>query len=119
MIPIPDEIARIADQLERIFHGDPWYGSSTMEVLRGISAGEAAHRPLPQAHTIWEIALHLISWNREAARRPRTGAAREPKDGGWAEMPEPAPENWRWTVERVEESYRALLAEVRRFPAAR
>ena len=114
-----DETARIADQLVRIFHGDPWYGSSTMEVLRGLGADEAAHRPLPQAHTIWELALHLTSWNREVARRLRTGTAREPEDGDWPEMPEPSPENWRWTVERVEESYRALLAEVRRFPAAR
>jgi hypothetical protein len=34
-------------------------------------------------------------------------------------VPEPSEENWRWTVERLEESYRALLAELRRFPAAR
>lgn len=114
-----DETARIADQLARIFCGDPWYGASTMAVLRGLAAEDAAHRPLPQAHTIWEIALHLTSWNREVARRLRTGTARDPEDGDWPEMPEPSPENWRWTVEMLEESYRALLAEVRRFPAAR
>jgi hypothetical protein len=114
-----DEMARIADQLERIFDGDPWYGPSTLEVLRGLAADEAAHRPIPQAHTIWEIALHLASWNREVARRLRTGAARDPEDGDWPEMPEPSPENWRWTVERVEASYRELIAQARRFPAAR
>jgi uncharacterized damage-inducible protein DinB len=114
-----DEIERIADQLERIFHGDPWYGSNTMDVLRGLTADEAAHRPIPQAHTIWEIALHLTSWNREVARRLRDGTARDPEDGDWPPMPEPSPENWRWTVEMVEASYRALLDDLRRLPAAR
>jgi len=114
-----DEIERIADQLERVFDGDPWYGPSTMEVLRGVSADDAAHRPIPQAHTIWEIALHLASWNREVARRLATGAAREPQDGDWPPMPEASPENWRWAVDTVEASYRALIEEVRRFPATR
>jgi len=114
-----DEIERIADQLARVFDGDAWYGSSTMDALRGVAAEEAARRPIPQAHTIWEIALHLTSWNREVARRVRTGTAREPEDGDWPEMPEPSDENWRWTMEMLEASYRALLAEVRRFPAAR
>jgi uncharacterized damage-inducible protein DinB len=114
-----DESARIADQLARIFDGDPWYGPNTMDVLHGLSAEDAAHRPLPQAHTVWEIALHLTSWNREVARRLRTGTARDPEDGDWPEMPDSSAENWRWAVERLEESYRALLAEVRRFPAAR
>jgi hypothetical protein len=114
-----DEIARIADQLERVFDGDPWYGPSTMDVLRGLTAEEAAHRPIPQAHTIWEIALHIASWNREVARRLVAGAARDPEDGDWPPMPDPSPENWRWTVETVEASYRGLIAEMRRFPAAR
>lgn len=114
-----NEIERIADQLERIFRGDPWYGSNTMDVVRGLTPAEAAHRPIPQAHTIWELALHVTSWNREVARRLRDGVAREPEDGDWPEMPEPSAENWRWTTEMLEQSYQALLAELCRFHAAR
>jgi hypothetical protein len=114
-----DETGRIADQLARIFDGDPWYGPSAMDVVRGLDADGAARRPIPQAHTIWEIALHMTSWNLEVARRLRTGTAREPEDGDWPPMPDATPENWRWTTEMLEASFRALLAEVRRFPAAR
>lgn len=113
------EIARIADQLRRVFDGDPWYGPNAMDVLRGVEAHQAAHRPLAQAHTIWEIALHITSWNREVLRRLHTGEARDPEDGDWPEMPEPTAENWRWTVEMLETSYRELIAAMERFPDAR
>jgi len=88
-------------------------------VLRDLTARQAAHRAIPQAHTIWEIALHVTSWNREVLRRLRTGVARDPEDGDWPEQPETTEENWRWTRERLEQSFRELLDAVRDFPAAR
>jgi uncharacterized damage-inducible protein DinB len=114
-----DEIARIADQLRRIADGDPWYGSNAADVLRGLSPAQAAHRPILQAHTIWEIALHMTGWNREVLRRLKTGVARDPEDGDWPPQPEASDENWRWTVDMLETSLRTLIAEVERFPAAR
>lgn len=114
-----DEIARIADQLRRIAEGDPWYGSNVADVLRGLSPAQAAHRPIPQAHTIWEIALHMTAWNREVLRRVKTGVARNPEDGDWPPQPEASAENWRWTTDRLETSFRELVEEVERFPAAR
>lgn len=114
-----DEIARIADQLRRVWEGDPWYGPSVVDVLRGVSPAQAAHRPIPQAHTIWEIALHVTSWNREVLRRLKTGVCHEPADGDWPPQPEASPENWRWTTEMLEASLSSLIAEVERFPAAR
>jgi uncharacterized damage-inducible protein DinB len=114
-----DEVARIADQLARAFDGDPWYGSNTVDVLAGLTAAQAAHRPLPQAHTIWEIALHLTAWNAEVLRRLRTGVARDPEAGDWPAQPEPTDESWRWTVDRLEQSFRELLDAVSDFPGER
>jgi hypothetical protein len=114
-----DETRRIADQLARAFEGDPWYGPNTHDVVGGLTAAQAAHRPIPQAHTLWEIALHVTSWNREVRRRLRTGTARDPEDGDWPEPPEATEENWRWTIDALEASFRELLAAVRAFPAAR
>jgi len=113
------EIERIADQLRRLWDGDPWYGSNVSDVLRGVTPAQAEHRPIPQAHTIWEIALHMTSWNREVLRRLESGVAREPQDGDWPEQPEASDENWRWTREMLEASLGALIAETERFPADR
>ncbi len=114
-----DETARIADQLRRIWNGDPWYGSNATDVVRDLSPAQAAHRPIPQAHTVWEIALHMTSWNREVMRRLKSGTARDPEDGDWPPQPQASNENWRWTTDMLDASFRELVKEVERFPAAR
>ncbi|MGH7628258.1 MAG: DinB family protein [Gemmatimonadales bacterium] len=63
------EADRIADELARAHGGDPWHGSSARAVLAGVSAAQAAVRPIPNAHTIWELVLHVTGWRREVARR--------------------------------------------------
>jgi hypothetical protein len=59
------EVDRIADQLRQTFEGDStgaaWFGPALRPLLRGVSAAEAAHRPLPARHTIWELVLHLAA----------------------------------------------------------
>jgi uncharacterized damage-inducible protein DinB len=113
------ETGRVVDQLRRIHDGDAWYGPSMADALGGVTAAQAAHRPIARAHTIWEIALHAASWNREVLRRLRTGVSREPEDGDWPEQPEATEENWRWTVDVLEASFRDLHAAVSAFPAER
>ena len=85
-----NEIDRIADQLERAYRGDPWYGPSLRSVLAGIRAEDAARHVIPGAHSIWEIVLHLTGWQREVARRLRDGVCREPAGGDWPAAPEPS-----------------------------
>jgi DinB superfamily len=57
-----DECQRIADQLFRAFNGDAWHGPSLREILDGIEAEQAAAHPLPSAHSIWELMLHIDLW---------------------------------------------------------
>jgi len=51
------ESERIADQLKRAFEGKSWHGPSLLEILKDVTAGQAAARPIPGAHSIWEIVL--------------------------------------------------------------
>jgi uncharacterized damage-inducible protein DinB len=112
-----NEIRAIADQLARAHDGDAWYGTPTMAMLRGVTAEQASRRPIARAHTIWEIVLHMTSWQHEVIRRLRTGVAREPEHGDWPAPPTPSEDAWREAVERLEAAHRELLAEVARFPA--
>jgi uncharacterized damage-inducible protein DinB len=113
------EIERITDQLERVFHGDPWYGSNTMDVLAGVTSAQAASRPIDRAHTVWEIVLHMTSWNREVLRRLRTGVAREPEGGDWPEPAEMTEERWGADVEALARSFRELVDAARALPTER
>jgi uncharacterized damage-inducible protein DinB len=84
------EVRRVVDLIASVEHGDPWHGPSTREVLHGVTAEEAAERPIPNAHTIWEIVLHLTVWAREVRRRVLGGEAAIPGEGDWPEAPGPA-----------------------------
>ena len=55
--PGRSEAARIADQLRRAFDGEAWHGDSLFEILKGVSAKQAAARPVANAHSIWELVL--------------------------------------------------------------
>ncbi|HYO83647.1 MAG TPA: DinB family protein [Bryobacteraceae bacterium] len=52
------ECLRVADQLRRAFNGDPWHGPPLSELLSGVTAEQAIARPLPSAHSIWELVVH-------------------------------------------------------------
>jgi uncharacterized damage-inducible protein DinB len=63
------EIERIADQLRRAHEGEAWHGPALQEILKGVSAGAALVRPKPGAHNIWEILLHIGTWESVVRRR--------------------------------------------------
>jgi len=56
------ECHRIADQLERALAGPAWHGPSTLDTLAGVTAAAARARPVPGAHSIWEIVNHTAAW---------------------------------------------------------
>jgi uncharacterized damage-inducible protein DinB len=68
------EMLRIADQLSRAVNGPAWHGPSLLETLRDVSATDAAARPLPSAHSIWELVAHTTAWL-EIVRKRLDGTA--------------------------------------------
>lgn len=106
---------RVLDELRRAWDGDPWHGDSLHAILRGVSADEAAARPVPRAHTIAEIVLHLASWTREVTRRLHDRVARDPADGDW---PLPGLESFGTSVEALGRAHAELLDAVAAFPPA-
>ncbi|HEX8147362.1 MAG TPA: DinB family protein [Pyrinomonadaceae bacterium] len=63
------EAERIADQLRRAHEGGAWHGPAVDELLKGVTAAQAAARPFEGAHTIWEIVAHIEAWERAILRR--------------------------------------------------
>jgi uncharacterized damage-inducible protein DinB len=113
------EIARIMDELEREHNGDAWHGSPVREILDGITAKQAASRPLRGAHTIWELVLHMTAWKNEVRKRLSGAPAGEPEEGDWPEVGEVTPERWNEARGRLENAHAFLLAAVRELPEAK
>jgi hypothetical protein len=53
------ELGRIVEQLRQLHDGGAWHGPSMAEALGGLTAVDAARRPLGAAHCIWEIVHHV------------------------------------------------------------
>lgn len=115
------ETARILDQLERSFRGEAWHGPSVMEALDGVGAAAAAARPLAEAHTIWELVLHVTAWM-EVLRRALKGEvtdALSPEED-WPRHPAGGGEApWRAALAELERTHREIAVLLERFPAER
>jgi uncharacterized damage-inducible protein DinB len=74
------DLEALRQDLHAVYGGDPWHGSSITELLKGIDAELAARRAIPNAHTIWEILLHMTAWTKEVASRVRGAVAKSPPE---------------------------------------
>jgi len=63
------ETERIRDQFQRAFDGQAWHGPSVLSLLEGVTAEQAAAHPIPGAHSIWELTLHIAAWEDVCRRR--------------------------------------------------
>lgn len=106
------ESQRYADLARRAHEGDAWHGPSLREALEGVDARAAAARPIAEAHSIWEIALHIAAWDGVVARRLREEFVSEPEEGDWPAVNDTSPEAWRGALTLVDERGRAFASAV-------
>lgn len=109
------EIERIGDELRRAQDRGAWHGPSVTEGLQGVSAAAAASHPIPGAHSIWELVLHLAAWRGEVMRRLEGGEPGMPPEGDWPPVGETTEVAWAEARRRLEESHRRLGEAVARF----
>jgi uncharacterized damage-inducible protein DinB len=111
------ETARILDQLHRAYEGPAWHGPALREVLAGVTWQTAAQRPIPGAHTIWELVLHLTVWMAVPTRRIAGAEIPTlPANEDWPTAPEPTESGWREALDQLAQAQRALESEVRQLP---
>ncbi|MGH9312723.1 MAG: DinB family protein [Vicinamibacterales bacterium] len=116
------EIDGIVDELQREYGGDAWYGSSLRDLLKGVTAAQAATRPVPHAHSIWELVLHIAAWKREVASRMEGRPAGEPTGGDWPEAPsdgQATDTGWAEALEQLHQAQVALISAAGQLPPSR
>ena len=109
----------IVDQINRAFWGQSWHGPSVREVLAGVSAEDAAGHPVPGAHSIWEIVLHLTGGYKLVLRRVRGERPQLSPDEAWPPVVESSAEAWRETQHTLKHLNQQLQSAVRVFPTER
>ena len=116
-----DEIVRATEQMQRAFEGNAWYGPSLEEVLENVDARAAASRPIVNAHSIWEIVLHLIATQQLLIRRlegDATAQSLAPEED-WPSPPGEGDAEWSSTLDRLRRNDTTFRAAAGRYPAGR
>jgi len=115
------EIDRILDQLKRAFEGPAWHGPSIKESLNGVTPEQAHARPLPTAHTIWELVHHIAVWEDVGRRRLEGDPAEVPLSSAedWPPAEDLSETAWKKSKAALERSHQALVEAISRVPASR
>jgi len=112
------ESARLADQIRRAFEGDAWHGDPLLKILKDVDSQLAAARPIPNAHSIWELVLHIRAWD-DVVRRRTSGAVRLNTKENFPQIKDISEAAWKSTLKVLRATHNDLVKTVESFPASR
>jgi uncharacterized damage-inducible protein DinB len=113
------ETARLADQIRRAFDGDAWHGDSVLELLGGVDAKIAAAHPIKNAHSIWELVLHIAAWDGAVLCRTGGEALELSDQQNFPPVKDTSEAAWRKAIEHAKHTHNELVKAVAAFPDSR
>lgn len=113
------EIARILDQLHRVFEGNAWHGDNVLANLNGITAEQAAQKPLGKAHSIWELVYHMTTWKRVVTERIQGNLPDVSDEMDWPRVTETGESAWQQAIESLRTAHKNLYNAVAKLDEAR
>ena len=115
------EVRQLLSILDQAYDRRSWHGTNLRGSIRGVSARQAAWRPGPDRHNIWELVVHAAYWKYVVWRR-LTGQRRGSfplKGSNWFRRPEDASERqWRADIVLLDDMHRSLRDSVESLPAS-
>jgi hypothetical protein len=106
------EIPVLVENLDEAFDRKAWHGPNLRNSIRGVTAAQAAWRPGPGRHNIWELTLHTAYW-KYVVRRQLAGGKRGAfvlKGRNFFPRPigEPREADWKADIAILESEHRSL-----------
>ncbi len=115
------EVQQLLSIIDQAYDHRSWHGTNLRGSIRGLSAKQAARRPRPERHNIWELVVHAAYWKYTVTRR-LTGQRRGSfplKGSNWFPRGQSAnDEQWRADVVLLENMHRALREAVANLSAS-
>src|SRR5215204_3772641 len=110
------EIQQIVEELKNIHDGNAWHGVSLKDALDGITFEQAAARPVKDAHSIWEIVMHIAAWEDVFRRRFEGQGITEPEEGDFPAPTETSEKTRTEILEKLESVHERLHGAVAKLP---
>lgn len=109
------EVRQLLAIIDQAFDRTSWHGTNLRGSIRRVSVDQAAWRPNPGRHNIWETVVHAAYWKYAVSRR-FTGSARGSfplKGSNWFKRPELRTQQaWKADVELLDHMHRILRESV-------
>jgi hypothetical protein len=108
-----DSLKLVLTLLDEGYEKKTWHGPNLKQSIKGVSAKQAAWRPAPGRHNIWEVIVHAAYW-KYAVRRRIEGRKRGSfalEGSNFFLRPEPGKLNeaaWKADKKLLEQEQRAL-----------
>lgn len=113
------QVNMVVNELGRCFDGEAWHGPALMEILEGIDAQTAAARPLPKAHSIWELVGHIAAWEDVVTRRIHGEACTLADEQNFPRVETVNDSAWQKAVQNLRDRHARLLETVAALPESR
>ena len=72
---MPRDLQQLLSIIDSAYDHQSWHGTNLRGSIRGVTPRQAAWRPAPGRHNIWELVVHAAYWKYIGLRR-LTGGAR-------------------------------------------
>jgi hypothetical protein len=113
------DISILLTLIDQAFDHKSWHGTNLRGSIRGLSAIDAAWRPSPNRHNIWEIVVHAAYWKYIVRRRllDEPHGSFPLKGSNWFERPKGNEDEAAWKADvallkRTHKSLREAIAEL-------
>ena len=116
---MPGEVERLEIHLNLSFEGGAWHGPSLLELLKDVTPEGAYARPIINAHSIWELVLHLTGAYKLVLRRLQGDSTQLTPEEDWPPVPPPTASSWEETIRSLEDLNERLRQAVARFSPER
>ena len=110
------ENAIIVDELRRALEGDAWHGDALLQILQGVTATQAAAHPVKNAHSIWELVLHIAAWDGAVRKRMNGIAVVLTDEENFPPVRDTTEAAWQRALEHLRTAHGELVAAVEKFP---
>lgn len=101
--------------IDQAYNHKSWHGTNLRGSIRGVSVKQAAWRPTPKRHNIWELVQHAAYW-KYVVRRRLTGELRGSfpiRGSNWFRPPEEYSEKtWKADIALLDQMHRSMREAV-------
>ncbi|MFI5171231.1 MAG: DinB family protein [Chitinophagales bacterium] len=99
-----NESKNISKLFADLYNGNPWTCIKLSDILDGITADQAASRPIANANTIWQLVNHCVGWRENVLRKLHGEDFKSPEDNYLSPIEDTSLNAWNALLDRLKKT---------------